>query len=129
MKTHKKFSHVDIGKFQCDQCEYTCPTNGRLKIHMTKHNDLERNFSCIHCGALFKTDDVRKNHEQIHEEDREKKHKCDECTQAFYTVTKLNRHKKIHTGEMDFSCSFCDKGFHQSGNLRIHIRRCHKTVT
>ena len=126
--THKKFSHVNIGRYQCDQCEYTCSTNGRLKIHMTKHNDSERNFSCIICGALFKTDYVRKNHEQTHKNDREKKHRCDECPQGFHSITKLNRHKKIHTGEMEFSCSFCDKRFNQSSNLKTHIKKYHKNM-
>ena len=81
------------------------------------------------CGALFKTDNVRKSHEITHREDKEKKHKCDKCTKAFHFINKLKRHKKIHTGEMDFSCSFCDKKFHQSGNLKTHINKHHEVPT
>ena len=62
-------SHINLGRFQCDQCGYSCSTKRRLRVHSVTHNDLERNFSCIHCGALFKTDDVRKNHEKTHQDE------------------------------------------------------------
>merc|ERR1711936_100017 len=52
VNSHMKESHVDLGRYQCDQCEFSCPTNRRLKRHSVKHNDSERNFSCVYCGAL-----------------------------------------------------------------------------
>ena len=122
---HIKLSHIDTHKYKCDECVYTCSSRTSLKRHRAKHTD-ERNFSCIECGALFRTDWGRKNHEMTHLRAEDRKYKCDQCTKTFYASFKLKMHVKTHTGELAYSCSICGKGFIQKANLMTHIKKYHE---
>uniref|UniRef100_A0A3B4BAG0 C2H2-type domain-containing protein n=1 Tax=Periophthalmus magnuspinnatus TaxID=409849 RepID=A0A3B4BAG0_9GOBI len=55
----------------------------------------------------------------------ESDYKCDKCGKGFTTVSNRNAHKKIHTEEGPFECDQCGKAFSTARKLSRH-RRVHK---
>ncbi|KAF7351806.1 hypothetical protein MVEN_01141500 [Mycena venus] len=49
---------------------------------------------------------------------------CDDCEKAFATSGHLTRHQRVHTGEMNYTCSFpgCPTRCSRKDNLRQHYR-------
>lgn len=54
-------------------------------------------------------------------------HQCPVCSRSFPTPYKLQRHHVIHTGQKPFNCKICGKAFTQSGHLKIHLEKVHRS--
>ena len=50
----------------------------------------------------------------------EQQFKCKFCEKGFYEKGNLNGHEHIHTGEKPFQCTFCEKVFSEKGHLTRH---------
>ena len=46
---------------------------------------------------------------------------CSVCFKIFRKNFDLQQHKRSHTGDKPFLCPFCEKGFTQKSNLKVHI--------
>ena len=47
---------------------------------------------------------------------------CDICHIELAPSTNLNRHRKIHFGDKPHKCPYCNKGFIQRYNMKVHIK-------
>ncbi len=52
----------------------------------------------------------------------EKPYSCPQCGKGFHQHGNLKVHMKIHTGESLFTCQQCGKRFKRKGNLNDHMR-------
>ena len=52
-------------------------------------------------------------------------HPCQICGKKFPHRWQLVKHEKTHTGEKNFVCNECGKGFVQNGGLSAHIKVCY----
>lgn len=51
---------------------------------------------------------------------------CSDCGKIFATKYKLERHRRCHSRERPYRCSYCDRTFSQTGNLKMHQIKCHR---
>ncbi|XP_037936677.1 transcription factor grauzone-like [Teleopsis dalmanni] len=91
--------HLDPKYFKCPKCERCCINRRSLVNHIkNKHS----------------TDNT------------DRKFECNVCHKFFAKLAILREHASIHaTGNKDFVCSYCNKGFVLESKLRIHIRNVH----
>ncbi|KAJ6550216.1 hypothetical protein B0H19DRAFT_885834, partial [Mycena capillaripes] len=49
-----------------------------------------------------------------------KPYRCNDCDKAFVTTGHLTRHQRVHSGEMNYACSFpgCTTRCSRKDNLR-----------
>ena len=52
---------------------------------------------------------------------------CDQCSKTFGQRGAFLFHKKLHIGRKPFKCNYCDHTTKHKGNLKVHVKRRHKT--
>ena len=56
---------------------------------------------------------------------KEKKYECDRCNKRFAGPSGLRQHYQIHTGQYDYWCENCRKGFTCITNYNMHLKTKH----
>ena len=125
MQKHIKVRHKrKLTDHICTICGYK--TNHSIQIlrrHMLTHSN-ERPYKCDQCDQHFKTSEILKNHyEVVHVGTRN--YKCSYCQKEFKKPYALKRHLDIHVGNYQAYCKICDKGFVQSINYQLHMKKHH----
>ena len=49
---------------------------------------------------------------------------CEVCRKVFYKLQSYKRHQKVHTGERNYMCNKCFKGFHTKYHRDRHLKIC-----
>ncbi|CAG0898340.1 unnamed protein product [Cyprideis torosa] len=110
------------GGWACDECGATYKSRLGLSEHKERHKGLSR--KCPHCGVVFHTLLVLKNHIRNQHTDRQPI-LCDICGRTFKHQHSLNYHTQVaHEPSGNFKCEMCpQKTFHTAIHLRDHQKR------
>ena len=95
---------------------------GEVVSDMEQASAQNPGFDCVHCGKIFTTNIVMKNHIK-HVHDKIKEHICEVCAKGFATTSDLNTHRRTHTGEKNFPCHICGQSYSSKQYLIIHTRQ------
>ncbi|XP_065088677.1 zinc finger protein 16-like isoform X1 [Ochlerotatus camptorhynchus] len=117
-------------KFVCQVCSRGFQRLEHLERHIKIHIPSEKKFECTQCHKKFNRKDNLRSHMKIHKKDPEEEmankqtHLCVYCGRGFSNSSNLIVHMRRHTGERPYKCDICDKGFPRSSDLQCH-RRTH----
>lgn len=86
--------------------------------HTDKSERLAQRKQCEHCGEWLMTKSGIYYHEQIHTSGTQK---CDQCNMELPHKIALLAHIRKYHRERNFKCSYCDKSFPVSSELKVNI--------
>ena len=117
LTNHKRNKHGTKQVTICTECLKTFGNKYILKEHMKTHTD-ERNIECRQegCDKKFKTHEVRKRHEDMHNDVKE--NQCELCPKLFRKKFQLALHMKRHNGVKDHLCVTCGREFVEPAGAR-----------
>ncbi|EDO27105.1 predicted protein, partial [Nematostella vectensis] len=95
-------------------CKKTFKTIGGLGRHCRK---LSHSVKCTECGEGFLNENEFQNHKKTHQNSI---NTCDICHKTFAQAGSLTIHYRRHSNEKHFKCSYCNKRFVESGDMRKH---------
>ena len=114
---HHRYTH-EQPKHKCDNCGKAFFFPGELKQHRTKHLK-----TCMHvcnhgnCRRSFKNNPDLLKHVRTHTNTPQ------QCPQCDYTTTDprlYKNHQALHTDDLPFKCTVCNKQFKHRNQLRRH---------
>ncbi|XP_055597845.1 transcription factor grauzone-like [Uranotaenia lowii] len=127
LKTHINAhlaKHEDNQRLPCTICGQFMKNNNCMKKHMKRHMEASMTITCDICGKRSPTTRALKKHIQEQHIDQPT-HQCTMCDKSFKRPIALREHMATHTGEMLYSCEFCDEKFNNSGNISSHRKKVH----
>ena len=119
--SHISAKHTYERAYQCDVCTKEFHSQPSLNYHKRMHSDTNK-FYCSQCQHFFPVKRKQahaKSHSQIKDT-----FKCKVCDKSFLRDEHLYAHTAIHTVHK-YPCTKCEKKFHQSNNLKVHMERKH----
>ncbi|XP_059612814.1 zinc finger protein 317-like [Phlebotomus argentipes] len=120
-RTHIYRKHLKTFFCFCDQCGKGFYTKYALRVHIQKDH-LKVKFQCEVCGKTLVSKGSLLEHRSIH---NSKKLSCKICGKQLNTRTTLNQHVKTHSGEKNYICPVCSRGFTCNHSLKVHVRKLH----
>lgn len=102
----------------CEVCKKTMTRKALVK-HKPRHKP--KIFLCQACPKTFRESNGLKNHELIHQENRER-YPCDKCNQTFLSPYSYKKHAQTHENNRKpiYKCTQCEKSFLHKNGLTIH---------
>lgn len=114
----KKTHESKAQRFKCNICNKKCRQMAALIYHRRLHMD-KFPIHCRVCLKRFSTRDER----NIHENDcKVERYECCFCRLISSNFHCHRKHMRVHTGEKNFYCSYCKKGFTEKSDLISHAR-------
>lgn len=124
---HRTLYHNNDKRFTCEQCDKAFPDNKKLKQHVISHSE-ERPFKCseVGCSSTFKRACTLKTHRLLHT--GEKQFICTICSKGFLNKERLNAHAFTHQNRA-YKCTIsgCNKEFLNQKGLDNHMKKIHPT--
>jgi hypothetical protein len=125
LKDHVEIVHLQLKKYQCDQCPMIFASNGGF-LHHVKSQHENRTYPCTQCNKTFTKSDILKEHVLgVHEKCRD--FKCEYCGKDFPSLRRVNIHVKI-IHKSSVKCDICDKVISNSHGLWKHKIFHHKEI-
>ena len=88
------------------------------------HGAARNDISCVLCGTTFISDTTYKIHMRtVHEGNYE--FSCTICQKGFTNKGNLDGHMNKHKGIKPYACTLCPSAFAHDKNLLAHIRKKH----
>lgn len=124
-----------VSRFECYLCHRTYPSRSKLSSHMKSHKDI---MECSICMKIFKSNESRRRHMQLHTADPSRLHHCLICNKAFVVRRYMMSHMRTsHTNPKPrtekppkipkiITCEICQKVFGQQGMYNKHVKRHNK---
>ena len=130
------------GRFQCSLCSNSFTKKGNLARHYRYHTN-DKRYKCHVCSKRFVRQECLYSHARKHSSKElsgadpsegylinknvglYKNHTCSYCNRSFSLSTNLRRHIRLHTGEKPYSCKFCDEKFNRDDTLKRHVQKAH----
>lgn len=107
----------------CEICGKSFSVKANFDKHMLSHSDkserLAQRKQCEHCGEWLMTKSGIYYHEQIHTSGVQK---CDKCSMELPNKIALLSHIRKYHRERNHKCSYCDKSFPVSSELKVRFR-------
>lgn len=129
LSEHQKMVHVQVKRFLCDFCNYSCYFKTKITRHIQRHipKHLREQFPCDYqdCHFFATRKDALKSHVlTMHQTVREKVCLCIECGKSFYNKSQLNIHvKAVHEKIKNHLCNLCGKSFFNIKDMEMHVKR------
>lgn len=129
LSEHQKMVHVQVKRFCCDFCNYSCYFKTKITRHIQRHipKHLREQFPCEmkDCNFFATRKDALKSHIlTMHQTVREKICLCIECGKSFYNKSQLNIHvKAVHEKVKNHLCNLCGKSFFNIKDMEMHVKR------
>lgn len=123
LKDHLEI-HEAVPKYECHICPKKFTVSSYLKIHIRLNHKKEvlgfdESYECTVCAKKFAFKRSLERHLiAIHSIGNGVR--CPVCEKACVNNYDLNQHIKSHTGERDFYCEVCGRGFINKACLRRH---------
>ena len=124
---HRNEEHLGIKspKIQCQLCGAWIKNEYYLKRHMKIHEEETKDFFCKYCNKKSASREALRKHENyIHV--LKATFNCTFCDKIFKRSIQLKEHLTTHTGEILYTCMFCTKTSNSKANMNSHKLKVHK---
>lgn len=129
LRTHTRDVHGTKRCCTIEGCNFKCSTARQLRDHVQRVHLGRMKYRCKFPGCEIQSNSkVHLGHHMAkHYDDRPFHCKMDGCTSAFVRLSDLKHHERYHLPPT-FSCSICDKKFHQKSQAKTHEKQVHEKI-
>ena len=135
-KTHIEFAHDGVN-YYCHDCDFKTTVSSELDLHIdlehntiiqSEHNGQDDNskHQCTHCGKVFRSAKILRNHEILIHLKKREKISCKQCTYQAYKQNTMDTHIQSVHNNLKYPCEMCGKLYQSSLSLRCHVMKIHE---
>lgn len=128
LQTHIN-THSAIKSFICEMCGYTCSSKQSLDIHQANLHEGSTQaeaIKCNACGKYLSSKTALDNHMTTIHKVGEAKFQCEFCNSGWNNRRELRIHtNSVHLNIKNYECIVCNKKYSTQSNLRMHHERHH----
>ena len=119
----------EIFPYQCMLCRKCFDECGKLRIHVQRHDDVQKRLKCSVCSKTFGDSHkigihARRHAKRCHAE--RKLFECSDCGARFSLAAQLAFHVKSHERKVQFGCAICCRTLTRFEFLEHHVERMHR---
>ena len=116
--------------YKCQVCEETFGSTYILKLHLRKHSDSAKKYTCRICSKVYHTTGHYNEHLKIHSG---RQYICPWCSRVFQQKKNLNSHQLEACSKRPedlpaperSQCPFCYRNYAYKRDLQSHIKQKH----
>lgn len=122
---HLQTVHEGRRDFKCTFCQKGFSEKVGRDDHERIHTG-EKPYRCDLCDKSFRAKAMLCSHKRYHSKRLESfRFQCVHCPKKFHFQSALASHMRKHTGERQYICTICSRGFYRRIDLVKHVMRYH----